>query len=155
MISNKGVLAMKKAVVILVAIMLIVSSCTSMPSELEMAEDEEKLPGTEDNENFDNLDDSEVEIVDGESIPVISLNRTIANADFVALEDEKLVFEYVPEEEGQVIQLIDSEGWEWTISFPKFALLSNTQVTFTPIYNIQLDSMPDLNKEGRLYIFYE
>lgn len=140
----------KKIMAILISVLILISGCTKISTGPEREEQGENKGAIVENIGYDDLENIEVGIIKGEVRPVSSLNRTIANASFVPQDENKVEFEYQPNQDDQIIQLIDSKGWEWTFSFPKYALTRNTQITFMPLSKIQLDSLPDLELSGFL-----
>lgn len=147
---------MKKFIAILILISLILSGCTEITkltdnlknkvSNSEAIEDDDK---NQEFENFD-IENVEVEIVTGEYEVESSIERTIGNMNFTTKNKEKVEFEYIPNLEGQEVKLVDNNGWEWTFSFPQYALTRTTLITFTPIAEAKIDSLPDAEITGFL-----
>lgn len=143
---------MKKFIVIIILVSLLLSSCTNssnLTENLKDNADNSEVVTDDDNHNiFENLENMVVEIVNKDVKVASSIDRTIGNISFIPKQENQVEFEYHPNLEGQEINLTDNDGWEWTFSFPQYALTRNTKITFTPLSEVQLDTMPNAEISG-------
>ena len=140
---------MKRIITILVIFSLILAGCSNRTGTNSNYNGDGKSVDAKAGESLEpNYDNMDVAIVDTPGEPIELSSRSLGNATFNVDKTRAASTEFLADGKEKSISIEDSSGIEWTLTIPKDALLSEEEITITPLTDIEISTLPGARLNG-------